>query len=202
MKKTYWMTTAALTGLLTSSLAFAANRTFTVATQLEDRNVATVENETGIENFTGVTHKVAGTFQFDPTAKTGSGTLALDGRTIDTGVALRNEHMRSADWFDFDKSPEIKFVTTSVKFVSGDTYRIQGNLSLHGVTKAINATATVKLTAANDVTKMIGLGGDALAMVTKFKIKLSDFNIRHMAMDAGRVSNELTLTVKVIATDK
>ena len=194
-------------GILTASIvavsfALAANRTFVVPTdaQFDAQKVFTIENQTDIENFTARTNKITGTVQFDPEAKTGSATLMIDGASIDTGVALRNEHMRSADWFNFDKNPEVKFVTTSIKNAGGDNYRVTGNLTLHGVTKALTTKATLRLTKANDVTKMIGYTGDVVAIVTKFKIKLSDFGVKHMAISAGRVSDELDATIKFVAS--
>ena len=102
--------------------------------------------------------------------------------------------------FNFDKNPEVKFVTTSIKNAGGDNYRVTGNLTLHGVTKALTTKATLRLTKANDVTKMIGYTGDVVAIVTKFKIKLSDFGVKHMAISAGRVSDELDATIKFVAS--
>lgn len=188
-------------GIAALSVSLAASRAFIVPTdaKFDAQKVFIIENETDIENFTARTNKISGTVQFDPEAKTGSASLVIDGSSIDTGVPLRNEHMRSADWFNFDKNPEVKFVTTSIKNTSGDNYRVSGNLTLHGVTKAVTSTATVRLTKANDVTKMIGYSGDVVAIVAKFKIKLSDFDVKHMAVTAGRVSNELNATIKFVA---
>ena len=104
-------------GIAALSISLAANRAFIVPTdaKFDAQKVFTIENETDIENFTGRTNKISGTVQFDPEAKTGSANLVIDGASIDTGVPLRNEHMRSADWFNFDKNPEVKFVTTSIR---------------------------------------------------------------------------------------
>jgi polyisoprenoid-binding protein YceI len=179
----------------------AANETWTVL-PADTLNVMTVESETALENFTGRTNKVSGSIVFDRTAKTGSGTIMVDGASIDTGVAVRNEHMRSANWFNFDKSPQIKFATTSVRNTQGDTYAIAGDLTLNGVTKRINTTATVKLTAANANTTRMGIKGDALALSTKFKITLADYNIKSPAIDGGQVSNTVEIALKAIASNK
>lgn len=188
-------------GIAALSISLAANRAFIVPTdaKFDAQKVFTIENETDIENFTARTNKISGTVQFDPETKTGSASLVIDGASIDTGVSLRNEHMRSADWFNFDKNPEVKFVTTSIKNTSGDNYRVTGNLTLNGITKSLSSAATVRLTKANDVTKMIGYSGDVVAIIAKFKIKLSDFGVKHMAIAAGRVSNELNASIKFVA---
>lgn len=191
-----------LTAALLASSALAQARTFNVYSQLETQNVATVESETAIENFTGITRKVSGSIVFDPAARTGSGSIVVNGASIDTGNALRNEHMRSKDWFNFDGTPEIRFVTTAVRNISGERYQISGNLTLNGVTKAVSAEGTVRLTTSNQVTQQIGLKGDVLALNVRFTIKLSDFNVKHPAIGAGRVNDELTITLRAVASDK
>jgi polyisoprenoid-binding protein YceI len=190
------------TGIAVISLALAASRTFAVPTdaKFDAQKVFTIESETDIENFTARTNKINGNVQFDPEAKTGSADITIDGASIDTGVALRNEHMRSADWFNFDKNPEVKFVTTSVKNSGSDKYRVTGNLTLNGITKTVSSSATVRYTKANDVTKGIGYAGDVVAIVAKFKINITDFGVKHPAITAGRVAKELDATIKFVSS--
>jgi polyisoprenoid-binding protein YceI len=191
---------AAVLGLTVSALA--ATRAFVVPMepQYAAQNVFTVENETALENFTGRTNKVSGTVSFDPEARTGSATIMVDGASIDTGVPLRNEHMRSANWFNFDKNPEVKFVSTRITFVSGDRYRVAGNLTINGMTKPATADATVRYTAANDVTKSMGFKGDVVGITARFKVNIIDFGAKHPAIDAGRVAKVLDATVKFVAS--
>ncbi|MCE9558716.1 MAG: YceI family protein, partial [Armatimonadetes bacterium] len=93
--------------------AFAQSQTFAIgpvggsgATQTFN-----VESDAQFENFTGHTNKVSGAIQFDPAKGTGSGTMTIDLSSIDTGIALRNEHMRSSGWLDTEKFPKAVFVT-------------------------------------------------------------------------------------------
>jgi polyisoprenoid-binding protein YceI len=191
--------TAAIAAL---SISLAANRAFIVPTdaKFDAQKVFTIESETDVENFTGRTNKISGTVQFDPEAKTGSASIVIDGASIDTGVPLRNEHMRSADWFNFDKNPEVKFVTTSIKNTSGDKYRVTGNLTLNGITKSLTSAATVRFTKANDVTKGIGYAGDVVAIVAKFKVNITDFGAKHPAITAGRVNKTLDATIRFVSS--
>ncbi len=177
------------------------NETFKVI-ERDTLNIVTAESETDVENFTAKTNKIKGTIQFDRDAKTGSGVLTIDGSTFDTGFDIRNQHMKSADWFNFDKNPEIKFATTRVQWMRDNSYRITGNLTLNNVTKAMITTATVKFTAANDATRSARIAGDSLALNTTFKIKLADFNVKHPNIAAGRVNEEIVITIKTIATNK
>jgi polyisoprenoid-binding protein YceI len=189
-------------GVAALSISLAASRAFIVPTEakFDAQKVFTIESETDVENFTGRTNKISGTVQFDPEAKTGSANLVIDGASIDTGVPLRNEHMRSADWFNFDKNPEVKFVTTSIRNTGGDKYRVVGNLTLNGITKSLTSNATVRFTKANDVTKGIGYAGDVVAIVAKFKVNITDFGAKHPAITAGRVNKTLDATIRFVSS--
>ena len=58
--------------------------------------------------------------------------------SIDTGVADRDKHLRSADFFEVEKYPEITFKSTSIKATSRkNVYDVTGNFTMHGVTKTI-----------------------------------------------------------------
>lgn len=57
--------------------------------------------------------------------------------SIDTGVEARNKHLKSADFFDVEKFPELKFVSTSITKVIGNQFALEGDLTLHGVTKKV-----------------------------------------------------------------
>ncbi|MEY4529542.1 MAG: hypothetical protein RLZZ156_263 [Deinococcota bacterium] len=168
----------------------------------DNLNIAIAESETDVENFTARTSKIKGTFNFDREAKTGTGTILVDGATLDTGVPLRNEHMRSPDWFNFDKNPEIKFQATRVQFMRNNDYRITGNFTMNGVTKAMITVATIKITPANAATASARIAGDSLAVNAKFKVKLADYNVKHPTISAGRVAEQIEITLKTIATNK
>lgn len=84
----------------------------------------------GFTNFTG---KIS----YDPAKPeefTASGTVAV--ASIDTGNKMRDDHLRSPDFFDAVKLPEIKFETTGVKKEDGE-WVVVGKFTLHGVTKDI-----------------------------------------------------------------
>ncbi|MEO8693700.1 MAG: YceI family protein [Acidimicrobiales bacterium] len=56
--------------------------------------------------------------------------------SIDTGNEGRDEHVRSADFFDVGVHPELTFRSTGVR-ADGDDFIVDGELSLHGVTKQV-----------------------------------------------------------------
>ncbi|MEF2277284.1 YceI family protein [Deinococcus sp. YIM 134068] len=188
-------------GLAALTPAGAAPTKFEVASS-DSLNVVTVESETTVENFTGRTSKVRGSLTFDPQARTGGGTVVIDGASIDTGIAARNGHMRGAQWLNFEKTPDVTFKVTQATALGGDKYRVVGTLTMNGVTKPLTTEATVRYTAASATTRSSGLKGNVLAVSTTFNVKLSDFGVKHRQIDAGRVSNDLALAVRFVASDQ
>jgi polyisoprenoid-binding protein YceI len=65
--------------------------------------------------------------------------VEVDVASIDTGIERRDEHLRSADFFDVAKHPSIAFVSTKVSDVdpAAKTAKLHGNLTMHGVTKPV-----------------------------------------------------------------
>ena len=62
--------------------------------------------------------------------------LTIKTDSIDTGVADRDAHLRSADFFEIEQYPEITFVSTAVER-DGDDWTITGDLTIKGITKPI-----------------------------------------------------------------
>lgn len=60
--------------------------------------------------------------------------LDIDAKSINTAVKTRDEHLRSEDFFDVAKYPKITFTSTDVR-KEGDRVRVQGTLTMHGVSK-------------------------------------------------------------------
>jgi polyisoprenoid-binding protein YceI len=189
--------------LLAVNGAFAQAKRFDiVGERLEYRNLATVESITEFETFTGRTSKVTGSLTFDPKKKTGTGSIAVDVASIDTGIPLRNEHMREAGWLDAAKYPNITFTANRVQYLGGDQYRVTGTFTMKGVSKPLTTTATVRYRAAGEATKAAGFDGDVVQVTTKFKIKLSDFNVIIPAPAKGKVANEVLITLSAYGVAK
>ena len=64
-------------------------------------------------------------------------TLTAKTASINTGVDRRNEHLKSADFFDVATIPELSFKSTGIKGTGKDRYQLTGDLTMHGVTKAV-----------------------------------------------------------------
>jgi len=63
--------------------------------------------------------------------------VVIDTASIDTGVADRDTHLRSADFFDVEQFPEITFRSTGVTRTASDRLRLDGDLTIKGVTRTV-----------------------------------------------------------------
>lgn len=91
-----------------------------------------------------VAAKVRGSFKaFSGTVTTGdtpeesSVTVSIDAASIDTGVPDRDNHLRSPDFLDVATYPTIDFVSTAVRSKGGNSYAVDGELTIRGTTKPV-----------------------------------------------------------------
>jgi len=88
---------------------------------------------------------VTGKFQeFDGTLKAGkddfdsaSLEFTIQTASVNTNIEKRDKHLRSKDFFDAKNNPEIKFVSTTFNKTGNNTYKVIGNLTMHGVTREV-----------------------------------------------------------------
>ena len=78
-------------------------------------------------------------------------TLTAKTASINTGVEMRDNHLRSADFFGVEKYAELTFVSTSAKKISDNKFTLTGNLTLHGVTKPVTLNIEYYGSAVNPV---------------------------------------------------
>jgi polyisoprenoid-binding protein YceI len=71
----------------------------------------------------------------DPDASTATVTVAM--ASIDTRNAQRDEHLRSADFFDVETYPEMTFTSTRIEEVDDDAYMVTGDLTIRDLTRSI-----------------------------------------------------------------
>lgn len=65
-------------------------------------------------------------------------TLVAQTASVNTEIEKRDNHLKSADFFDIEKYPTMNFVSTGItKGAGANRYKLKGNLTLHGVTKPV-----------------------------------------------------------------
>jgi polyisoprenoid-binding protein YceI len=63
--------------------------------------------------------------------------VSIDASSIDTGVADRDTHLRSADFLDVAQFPELRFESTRIEQTSDTNYHVVGNLTIRGVKREV-----------------------------------------------------------------
>ena len=116
-------------------------------------------------------------------------TLPLSG--LNTFTAKFDEHIRSADFFDAAKFPTATFKSTKVVFEGDKPAKIEGNLTLKGITKPVTLTVTSFHTMPHPMVKKDALGANAFTTV-----KRTDFN---MGKYAPHVGDEVRIDIAIEA---
>jgi polyisoprenoid-binding protein YceI len=107
----------------------------------------------------------------------------IDVSTINTRVAKRDEHLKSADFFDVAKFPTIVFKSTSVKRVSTGKYKVAGDLTMHGVTRPVVLDVDSPAKEMKDP-----FGNTARGATATAKLNRKDFGLNwNKALEAGGV---------------
>ncbi|MBV9491815.1 MAG: YceI family protein [Verrucomicrobia bacterium] len=133
-----------------------------------------------VADFYGRFNEVSGTITLD-NADPGNDVIDVEIKTdsLDTHNDKRNQHLKSPDFFNAKQFPTITFKSTKVEKAGDDTYKVTGNLTLHGVTKPL--TAEFKKTGeGKGMQNEYRAGG-----TTEFTIKRSDFGMNFMPNVAG-----------------
>ena len=119
----------------------------------------------------------------DADASAGAIDVAIDVRTIDTREAQRDAHLRSADFFDVDRFPTIRFHGTRIERVSEAEFRATGDLTIRDVTRPVSLDVTVGGTATDP------WGNERLGFSAVGRIKRSDFGLTwNQILEAGGVA--------------
>ncbi|HZV67657.1 MAG TPA: YceI family protein [Telluria sp.] len=145
----------------------------------------------GISVWRGKFTKSSGTIVLDRAAKTGSVDITIDANSIDFGHDKLNTHAKSADMFDVAKFPTAVYKGKSIKF-NGDTpVAVDGELTLHGVTKPVMLTISKFKCIMHPMLKKEVCGADASA-----DFKRTDFGI---AYGTPFMSPDVKLAIQVEA---
>jgi polyisoprenoid-binding protein YceI len=126
----------------------------------------------GLSIWRGKLRATAGTITLDRSAHTGTVDVTIDVASIDFDNDKLNEHAKSAELFDVAKYPTATYHGTISKFNGDAPTEIDGNLTLHGVTKPVKLTINSFLCKVSPMNNKEKCGADASATLNR-----ADFGI-------------------------
>ena len=146
----------------------------------------------GLSVWRGKFDKSSGTIVLDKEKGSGTVDITIDASSIDFGNAKLNEHAKSAEMFDVEKFPTATYKGTLAKFKDGAPTEVQGQFTLHGVTKPLALTINQFKCMINPLSKKEVCGADASATFNR-----SDFGVSFG--DKYGFKQEVTLQIQVEA---
>ncbi len=128
----------------------------------------------GFSNYSGGFSEVSGTLDLQPKNPTQSSLkITIPVSSVTTTSAKLTGELKGDQWLDAAKYPEMTFVSTKVTPEGKDKAKVAGNLTLHGVTKAVTLDVTLVGAGVNPLSKKYTVGFDA-----KGTIKRSEFGVK------------------------
>ena len=104
----------------------------------------------------------------------------IDAASIDTGTPQRDEHLRSADFFDVDRYPELRFRSTRIEKLDDTRYRVIGDLTIRDVTREVSLDVEYGGHARDP------WGNERIAFVARTSLDRKDFGLRwNQVLEAG-----------------
>ena len=149
-----------------------------------------------VSNVKGSFEKHSGTVEINDKDITKSRVeVTIDTSSINTNVQKRDEHLRSADFFDVAKYPVMTFVSKKVTKAGKDKLKVTGDLTLHGVTREVTLDVEGPTKESKDPWGNFRRGATATT-----KINRKDFGLNwNKALETGGVlvGEEVAITLEI-----
>ena len=132
----------------------------------------------------------------ESTPEGSSATATIDANSVNTGNEMRDNHLRSGDFFEVEQFPEWTFTSTNASGTR-DEFVLTGDLTIHGVTKSVDIDVTFEGTATD------AFGTDRAAFEGSTTINRKDFGLTwNKAQAAGGVlvGDKVTISLEIEAT--
>ena len=131
----------------------------------------------------------SGEVDFNGTPEQSRVSINIKSDSITTDTPDLTKHLKTADFFDVAQFPDAKFVSTTIKAggEGGASHTVTGNLTMHGVTKAVTFPATINVTP------------DVATVESTFSINRRDFNLNYPGAPNNAIRDNVVLTLHVRA---
>ncbi|NUO19700.1 YceI family protein [bacterium] len=183
----------AILTILCSFAASFAGEMYTIVQGGQDNHV-TFTSEAPLEEIVGKTNIVTGFVMLPDASHPGSAEIHVDMASFDTGMSLRNKHMRE-NHLETDKFPEAVFKLTRLEIPgehlqegSRTAVNLSGTMLLHGVSREISPIA------------WLTVNGSDLLIEAKFTLRLQDYNITRPEFLIMKLADEQRIDVKLVAS--
>lgn len=121
-------------------------------------------------------------------------TAEIDAESIYTGVADRDAHLRSPDFFSAEQWPSLRFTSTRIEPMGGDDYVIVGDLTIRDITQEVRLETTVLGTAVDP------WGGQRVALEARGSVDRRAFGLTwNQVLEAGGVLVANTVELQIEA---
>ncbi len=148
----------------------------------------------GIATVKGQFNTFEGTLEVGAEGARAFGTV--DVASVDTREPQRDEHLRSADFFEVESFPQITFESTAIRPLDEDEFEIDANLTIHGVTRQVTLKALFEGAETDHQ------DNDRVGVSASTQISRSDFDIKfNAALGSGNlvVADKVKILVEVSA---
>ncbi len=117
--------------------------------------------------------------------QTVSGHLDIKTASVRTGIGKRDEHMRSADYFEAEKFPDINVVVTGAEAIDAETIDLRADLTIKGMTKPVELK-----------TKVTPVGDGGMRLTTQATVNRHDFGVDGNLI--GMIGDNATISGDVV----
>lgn len=147
----------------------------------------------GLSIWRGKFNRSAGAVTLDVAAKTGTVEVTIDMASIDFGHDGMNKHAMAADIFDVQKYPTATYKGTISRWSGAVPVEVDGQLTLHGVTKPVKLAINAFLCKPNPMNRRQTCGADASATIHR-----DEFGV-DVGKSAGfRMATKLLITIEAV----
>ncbi|PVZ71962.1 YceI family protein [Pelagibaculum spongiae] len=124
--------------------------------------------------------------------------IIIDPASVDTDVAALDKHLKNADFFDVTKYPQARFVSKNFRAITKARYAVEGELTMHGVTKPVTLFATLNFDGQHPLGKYVpSYKGNWAGVSANATILRSDFGMNTYVPAVGdEIQLEFELELK------
>ena len=190
MKKLKLLTIAAAAFIISSGNSFAETNEYKI--EPNHTSVTWNANHFGFSNPSGKFTDIDGKIIFDDVNPAKSSVeITIKIASLNTGLPKFDQHLKSKDFFDAEKFTTAKFVSKKIIVNGKDKAKIEGDLTLLGVTKPVTLNAKFNKSGISPVSQKPTIGFSADAVITR-----SEFGIKYAIPG---VSDKVNLLIEVEA---